>query len=284
MSLAPLFSKLGKDLKDLMKKKHEYKHHLTVVTKPETIVGLEEELVISAPNDKALVGTVRTSYKRPDFEVEMNAGTEGNCDVELKGTNLYPNTVVSAKTDLVTAKVGFEHRHNRVAVAATAHYHLENQSVAVEGSLVGEIEGFAIGGSGKYNVKDSSVDDYNLGLQYTRQKTSGTLITSDKAEKVSLMGYHEIANRDGKLKNTQLGAKLDSDVASFDNAVLSVGALHYICPRNLVSAKLDTRGMLSTVIEHRLENPSLTIMLASQFNVLKRSTPEKYGFGLKFDV
>jgi len=279
----PLFSKFGKDLKDLLKKSYEYKHELTVNSRPHP--GLILESKVSSPDDKNLEGAVKLKYDRPEGTGEMNYSIDGSADIELKATQIYPNLCVTARADTSNGKVGAEYRAPNVSFTAHGLYGWDSRLALTEASVVGDYKGISIGGSGKYNFTESKLEDYNVGMEYTKDKLTATIQTTNRAETAILSIYQQVANRKQGVKNTQVGLKVEGQLTSLDSSVLTVGTQHHLDSAFSVRAKLDTKGVFATVLEHRLDNPALTLSLAAQWNVLKKkSSPDKFGVGFKFDA
>lgn len=281
--IPPIFCKFGKDARDLFKKNYEFKHQATLNSKPWAGMTLD---TIFTENEKALEGKIKTKYEHSNFgTIDFNYNTlDGAFDSELRTTRLHKNAVGTLKVESSNVKGGVEFRAQNFAVTGHANYGLENQGVKVETSLVGDFNGLSFGGQVSYNVKDAAVDDFNVGVEYNRNKSTFSAITSNKLDDLSLGVYSEVENRTTGLKNTQVGIKLETQTTTFDNAVLSVGAIHQCSVKHLCRGKIDTKGALALVLEHRLEG-GVTLSLASQWNVLKRSSaPEKLGLGIKIET
>jgi len=282
-SFPPLFSRFGKDLKDLLKKNYDFKHELTINSKPHP--GLTLETKVSAPDEKNLEGSLKAKYDRSEGTGEFNYNIDGNADLELKATQLYPNLSVTARAETSNGKFGAEYRAPNVSLTAHGLYGWESKLFHAEGSVVGDYQGLSIGGSGKYNVTEAKVEDYNLGLEYNRDKFIASVQTTNRAETATVSVFQQVANRKTGMKPTQVGLKVEGQLTNLDNPVLTVGAHHYLDSSCSVRAKVDTKGAFATVLEHRLDNPSVTLSLAAQWNLAKRkSSPDKFGVGLKFDT
>jgi len=240
---------------------------------------------VSLPDEKNVEGSLKVKYERSEGNGEFNYNIDGNADLELKTSKLYPNLVVTARADSSDGKAGVEYRAPNVSLTSHCLYGFESKLLFAEASVVGDYQGLSVGGSGKYNVSESKVEDYNVGLEYNKDKLVATVQTIDQGKSAILSVFQQLANRKQGVKPTQLGLKVEGKVGNLDNSLLTLGAHHYLDNTTSVRSKVDTKGTFATVLEHRLDNPALTVSLAAQWNVLKRkSSPDKFGVGFKFDA
>jgi len=273
----PLFSKFGKNLKDLLNKKYDYSNELVVKNRlqdvsVESTVTLGNELGSYTGNVKA----THTSKKFGDTEVEAN--TKGYSSLEVKANKFHDNLTINAKgvqKDSLSSKVGLEYSQDNVS--ATADYSYDSNH-NVEGSLVAGFDGLSVGGMTKYDVTKGEVADFNFGSQYSTSVYTATLKTEKKADTLLASFFHNVPSTTNL--RTQIGAQFSWDLTN-EKRVLCVGVEHDVCPHTLFKAKAATCGTVDTVIEHKLSNPNLKVALSSSWNS-KSSRPDKFGIGLTF--
>jgi len=280
----PLWSNFGKSLKDLLTKKYDYKHQVTVKNNLGADLGLESTVGLHEKDAGAFTGLVKAKYKNKDFgEVEAEVGTHPNKDkatlqAEVKATKLYEGLTVALRgNDVPTVRAGAEFRQE--SVAASLFVEAGKESNAVEGTLAAGFDGFTVGGQGKYCSKHE-IADYNFGAEYSQSDYFLTLKTAKKAEELLAGYFHTLPGR-GKLK-TQVGAQVGWNLDT-GAKVFTVGTEHDIDETTATKAKIDTEGLLAAVLEHRLSNPMLRLQLSANWRVSDRvAAPKAFGVGLTF--
>jgi hypothetical protein len=280
----PLWSKFGTNLKDLLTKKYDYKHQVTV--KNNVASDLTVESTVGVNENSSLNGTVKAKYKNKDFgEIETEVATVPNKDkatlsAEVKATKFYDGLTVTAKGSdgQPLVKVGAEYRHESVATSVSVEHTKDTNQV--EATLAAGFDGFSVGGQGKY-CASHGVSDYNFGAEYSQADYALTLKTEAKTEKLVGSYWHNVPTSRNKLK-TQVGAQvawnLESGLKTF-----TVGTEHDIDEVTAIKAKIDTTGALGAVVEHRLANPAMKLNLSANWNVQDKSTaPKQFGVALTF--
>jgi len=281
--IPPLWSKFGSSGKDLLTKKYEYKNQLTA--KNNVAADLTIESTVTVGESANLSGTEKIKYKNKDFgEVEAEVGTAPNKDkatlsAEVKAQKLYDGLTVTAKgTDVWTAKVGAEYKHESVATSASFEANKDSQQV--EGTVVAGFDGFSVGGQAKYCF-NHGINDYNFGAEYTQPDYVLTLKTEKKAEELVGSYWHSLPVSRGKLK-TQVGGKVSWNLES-GSKVFTVGTEHEIDEVTTVKGKINTDGDLGAVLEHRLTNPFMRLALSANWKVQDKTTsPKEFGVALTF--
>jgi len=282
--IPPLWSNFGKSLKDLLSKKYDYKHQVTVKNNLGSDLGLESTVGLHEKDAGTFTGQVKAKYKNKDFgEVEAEINTHPNKDkatlqAEVKATKFYDGLTVGLRgLDIPTVRAGAEYRQE--SVATSVYVEAGKESNAVEGTLAAGFDGFTVGGQGKYCTVHGVVD-YNFGAEYSHSDYFLTLKTAKKAEELLAGYFHTLPGR-GKLK-TQVGAQV---VWNLENGhkVFTVGTEHDIDETTATKAKIDTEGNLAAVLEHRLTNPLLRLSLSAQWRVSDRvAAPKQFGVALTF--
>jgi len=246
---------------------------------------LNVESTVVVGDNSGLSGTVKTKYKNKDFgEVEAEVGTAPNKDkatlsAEVKATKLYDGLTVTAKgTDVWSAKLGTEYKHE--SVAASLAVEATKESNQVEATLAAGFDGFSVGGQGKY-CANHGIADYNFGAEYSQPEYVLTLKTEKKAEQLIGSYWHNLPTSRNKLK-TQVGAQISWNLES-GNKVFTVGTEHEIDEVTTAKGKIDTDGQLAAVLEHRLTNPFMRLSLSANWKVQdKTSAPKQFGVALTF--
>jgi voltage-dependent anion channel protein 2 len=276
----PLYSKLGKSLSDLLKKKFEYSSKVATRNNVTSDVTIESTASLNEKGNYS--GAVKATYKNKDFgEVESEANTDGTLTGQVKATKLVDNlTLTLSGTERPSGKLLAEYQQEIFSVSGQVEHNTE--TTKVEGTVTVGYDGFCVGGQARYDTATSDLEDYNAGAEYTHDDFVATVVTTDRADKLTASYYHKIRNRTPGLK-TFVGGRFEYDLTKqANNRVLTIGAEHDVDKLTTVKGKIDNNGTLSAVVEHRLDNPALKLSFAAQWKGNKTTTPEKFGFGLNF--
>jgi len=279
--IPPLYSKLGKSLSDLLKKKFEYSSKVSVRNNVTSDVTVE---ATTSLNEKSTYGgAVETTYKNRDFgEVKAEANTEGVLKAEVKANKLVDHlTVTLSGTERPSGKLLAEYQQEYFSLSGQVEHNSE--TTKLEATAVVGFDGFSVGGQARYDTATSDLEDYNAGAEYTKEDFTATIVTTDRADKLVASYFHKIKNRNAGLK-TVIGGRFEYDLTKqANNRVLSIGAEHDIDKLTTARGKIDSNGTIAAVVEHRLDNPSLKLQLAAQWSGKNKTTsPEKYGLGMCF--
>jgi voltage-dependent anion channel protein 2 len=277
----PLYSKLGKTLSDLFKKKFEYDGKVS----SRNIVNNELTLESSSnlTEKGTFAGNVKATYKNKDFgEVEGEMNTSGSLTGSAKATKLAKNlTVTLSGTERPSCKLLAEYQKEYFAVSGHVEHNAD--TTKLEGTVVVGFDGFSVGGQARYDTAAADLEDYNAGAEYTHDDFTATLVTSDRADKLVASYFYKLKNRTAGLK-TSVGGRFEYDLTKqANNRVLTIGVEHDIDAASNMKAKVDSNGTLAGVVEHRLNNPSVKLAFAAQWaGKNKSTTPEKFGVGVHF--
>jgi len=282
--IPPLYNNIGKTFKDFIGKKYDYKNQVN--TKNNVHGGdvtLDSTLVLGEGKEKGssdFSGVVKATYKNKDFgQVEGEIATKGALWGEVKATKLHDGlTVILRGTEKPTGKVTAEYRQESVATTVSAE--VQTGTTLVEGTLVAGVDGFSVGGQALYNTGKADVDDYNFAGEYSQPDYTLSVRTANKAEQVNGSYWHKIPSSRGKL-GTQVGGQLSWDLQS-NNRVFTLGTEHDVDDSTSVKGKIDSNGIVSGVVEHRLANPAMKVGLSSQWNGKNKFTSDKFGVALSF--
>jgi len=297
MSFIPVvYSKFGKQLNDLLKKKYEYDNKFGTRNQVE---DWTYESYVTLSEKSVYGGSLKVKYDNKSFgRVEATLETGGKAEIDVKAKKLMDGLTVTASCsnaqgsvvkDTATGKVGAEYRVDHGAASASVD--LNRDTLGLEGALVVGLEGFSLGGFGRYQMPQGNstatkqeVSAYSLGAQY---QPNDQITVSGKTEDFNnrLVGsyLHKLTNRTFGLK-TVVGGKLEYNLKSKDDSTLvTIGCEHEIDATTRFKGMLNSQGLLSAILEHRLSNPSMKIALASQWDGSKRQTkPDRFGVGITF--
>lgn len=256
------FSKLGKGVKDLLKKKYDY-NGLTIKTSNKSSAGnitLESEGKIK---NNSVQGHTKAEYAESNMKATVQLSTsdkdaDTNAEVVLKkladglevtiGSNAVPdfsakatygNKSLAAELGLTKAASGAFGASVAATVAAGANATAgANVALSLDGS--------------------PSVSSWNIGAQYDTRDLSATLLVAN-ASSADVRFLHK-----SLLNNTHVGVQV-STAFSGDNLKFNLGLQHELDANTTLKAKYGNCGTLHTVVEHRLASPNLTLGLASSY-------------------
>jgi hypothetical protein len=279
----PLWSKFGNAAKDLLTKKFDYKNQLT--TKNNVAPDLTIETTIAQGEKDSFTGNVKANYKNKDFgSVEAEVGTVPNKDkatlqAEVKATKFYDGLTLAIKgSDVPLFRAGAEYRQESVATSVNAE--LGKEGYKTEATLAAGFDGFSVGGQVDYCFTHG-LRDFNFGAEYTQNDYVLTLKTAEKTERLLASYWHNIPTSRNKLK-TQVGAQANWNLDD-GKKVFTVGTEHDIDDATTLKGKIDTDGVLASVLEHRLKDPHMRLNLSANWQISARSTtPKQFGVALTF--
>jgi len=246
------------------------------------------ETTMSTPSgDKfgtAFSGKVKATYKNRDFgDLETEMDTDGPLKAEFKTSKLARGVTLTATGNHEPCgKLIADYRNENVTVSGGVS--VKTDSTVVEANGVFGYEGVAIGLSGKYNVSTNEVTESEAGVQYGKNDYTLAAVTSERAEKIAISFYHQLPSRKAGLK-TVVGGKLDASIHSpLENRLFTLAAEHDLDASTTVRGKLDTRGIMTGLIEHRFDNPSFKVGISALWDTSKKSTTaDKVGFTMTFE-
>jgi len=276
----PLWSKFGKSLSDLLKKKYDYKNQLTVKNNVGSDLTLESSSILSEKSNFA--GAVKATYKNRDFgEFEGKFETEGKLEGEIKTSKLIPNVNVKINaTEKPLGKVVLEYEQNSFSGAVTVE--ATQKTTKGEVAAVVGFDGLSVGGAVQYDTALADVSDFNAGAEYKTDNFIATVQTENRADSITASYFHSLAgNRYGK---TEVGAQLKYDLRAADkNSTLTIGTAHDIDAVTSVKGKIDSTGSIAAVVEYRLNNPAVKLAFSSQWDGKKKVVnPDKFGVAATF--
>jgi len=146
----PLWSNLGKSVKDLFTKKYSFKNQVISKHNSKNGVTLESGGVYT----NQLSGYVKASQKTRDLgTAEVNIDTSGKADGKVKFDALTKGLVLTLSgNEKPSAKINVDYSQEYFAGSASLDTAVKNLQTKVEGTAVVGFEGIAFGGQAKFDV------------------------------------------------------------------------------------------------------------------------------------
>jgi len=267
----PLWSKFGQSVKDLLTKKYTDKNSFVVKHNSKNGVTLESAGVFS----NELSGYVKASQKNKDLGLaEVTIDTSGKADGKIKFDRLLKGFVLSiSSNEKPVAKVTADYSQEHFAGSASVETAIKNFTTKLEGSAVVGYEGLAVGGQAKLDVSgDNELEDYNAGAEYSQDDFTATVQSAAKTEKITASYFQKVSN------DVQVGAQVE--INNKDGRVLTIADEIQLDADTTLKGKLNTKGILAAVVEHKLANPKLQFGVSASFNAFSSSPVVADSFGL----
>jgi len=266
----PLWGNFGKSVKDLFTKKYTFKNQAITKHNAKNGVTLESGGVYN--ND--LTGYVKVTQKSKELgTAEVNIETTGKADGKVKLDQYLKGLVLTLSgNEKPSAKFNVDYSQEHFAGSASVDTTIKNMQTKVEGTVVVGHEGLALGGQAKLDVSgDNELEDFNAGVEYTQEDFTATIQTGDKTEKITASYFQKVS------ADLQVGASVDF---SKGGRVLTLGDEYQLDADTTLKGKLNTKGVVSAVVEHRLANPKLQFGVAASFNAFNGAPVVADQFGL----
>jgi len=266
----PLWGNFGKSVKDLFTKKYTYKNQAITKHNAKNGVTLESGGVYT----NELSGYVKVTQKSKDLgTAEVNIETSGKADGKVKFDQYLKGLVLTVSgNEKPSAKVNVDYSQEYFAGSANVDTAIKSMQTKVEGTAVVGFEGLAIGGQAKFDVSgDNELEDYNAGVEYTQEDFTATVQSGDKTEKITASYFQKVS------PDLQVGASVDFGKGG---RVLTIGDEYQLDADTTLKGKLNTKGVVSAVVEHRLANPKLQFGVAASFNAFNGAPVVADNFGL----
>jgi LysM repeat protein len=260
----------GKSVKDLFIKKYTFKNQAIIKYNAKNGVMLESGGVYQ--ND--LSGYVKVTQKSKDLgTAEVTIETSGKADGRVKFDQYLKGLVLTISgNEKPSAKVNVDYSQEYFAGSASVDTAIKNMQTKVEGTAVVGYEGLAVGGQAKFDVSgDNELEDYNAGVEYTQEDFTATVQSGDKTERITASYYQKVSN------DLQVGAAVEFGKGG---RVLTIGDEYQLDADTTLKGKLNTKGIVSAVVEHRLANPKLQFGVAASFNAFNGNPVVANDFGL----
>jgi hypothetical protein len=273
----PFFKNFGKSAKDLLSKKYDYQNKLSAKNNVQSDLAIESSTTSDEKGNWS--GNVKATYKNKDFgNVETEVDTRGTASSEATFTKLANNTSVIVKvTEKPTVRASAEYKQENVAAAVGVDW--SKTTTTADGSVSAGLDGFAVGGDGKYDATKSEVASYNAGAEYAAKDFTASVKTDKKFEAVLVSYFHNVNT--GRAGKTQVGGSFAHDWNK-KTQVLTIGTEHDVDAATTLKGKVDSEGGVAGAVEHRLANPAVKINAAALFNKNSGFTAQQFGVGFTF--
>jgi len=270
------FADLGKQTKDLLQKKYDYKNEFKAITNSrENNVRIE-----TGGFGRSVQGYIKVFYGNKDFgevEAEVHSNSEVGDKAKVKFNRLIDNVAVTVSASSL-ATVGLETTFERDRVAASLNLlHCEKSTNAGISGTVG-YQDFTVGASADFEAPNGSVvlKDANVGAEFRHKEVTATVKTANLRQEVALSVFHKL---DKRLNwGTSLVVRPHEGFAP----LLALGIDYTVSAANSVKAKADSHGTVGVAIEHRLRNPALKFNIAAEYDISKSLHQPARQFGMSF--
>lgn len=257
------FADLGKQTKDLLTKKYDYKTEFKAVTQSkENNVRIE-----AGASGRAVEGYMKLFYKNKDFgklEAEVHSNTEIGDKAKIKLNKLVDNASVTLSVSSL-AVVGLEAQFKKDKFAVDASVlHCEKNTAATV-SATANFKDVAVGAIADFEAPNGTVvlKDANVGAEFRHKKLTAAVKTSNLRNDVTLSFFHKLD------KNFRWGSSLVVRPNEGFAPILALGMDYRLGGGASFKAKGDNGGTVSVAVEHRLKDPALKFNVAAEYNIAK---------------
>jgi len=280
----PTFSKLGRNLKDLLSKKYDFTHTLKTIHKSSGGVSFETGVKGSVP---PLFGYLKSKFADPlsSYEIEGEASTDNRTTLTVKFPRLSPGLVltgslVSTSNGSVVYSTETEYATDSLALYALAKTDGSVTHPIIKGSATVGLDGVSIGGQFDADLSGggAALSDYNLGLEYSTSLYSASLISENQADTVNVGVFYKYSPL------TSIGASGRIEVSGKKSSALTFGTEYLLDQTTTIKSKLEVpTGTITAAVEHKIKNPQLQLIVSGVFSPLAFSTgvkADKFGVGI----
>lgn len=266
-----VYKDFGKSGKDLLGKKYDFKYELKATNKAAGGLTIE---AVGNEGKSGLAGSTKVTYKDSSFgEAEANFASSGaNCG-KVKLSQLMDGTTVTVSTDAnLKSKLEVDYKLDALALSCDVNSCLKS---AVQASA-DVYDGLVAGVKAELDFSNGAdLKDWNYGFQYGYSKdVTFACVTSKGRSMAGLSAFHRLSGDDSYAIGYNMS--LDSYIGH-----LTVGIEKKLDSATAVKAKLDSCGVLSTAIEHKMSDPRVKVNVAAQFDATSPDlTTQKFGVGL----
>jgi len=268
------FADLGKQTRDLLTKKYDYKTELKAVTKSrENNVRIE-----TGGFGRTVQGYMKVFYKNKDFgklEAEVHSNSEVGDKAKVKLNKLVDNVTVTLSASSL-ATVGLETTFNKKPVAAGLELlHCEKSTNAGISATFG-YQDITVGACADIEAPNGNVvlKDCNAGAEFRHKDVTATVKTANLRTEVALSVFHKLDKR------LNWGTSLVVRPKEGFSPLLALGVDYRLSEANSVKAKGDSNGTFAVAVEHRLQNPALKFNLAAEYDCSRACNQPARQFGL----
>lgn len=270
----PQFKDLGKKAKDLFKKQYDYKNEMKVTSKAG---GVKLESVgLSAKS--GLVGSTKANWKDEYLgDIEVEAHSSGIAKGQFKLSNITDGVNVTVAGDAAGAlSAEAVYAQENVAATAKASHNLNKGSTTVMASATVGFDAVSVGGQVNLDAS-GSLKDYNLGLEYATKDLTASVVTSSKADDVTVSYFQKLSCC------TVLGASMLVQPES-GTRLYTFGTDYKLDKSTGVKVKADSKGVVGTAVTHTLADPKMKVGVSAEFNAAGADAfkAQKFGVSLSF--
>jgi len=270
------FADLGKQTRDLLTKKYDYRTEFKAVTK-----SRENNVKIEAGGSgRTVQGYMKVFYKNKDFgklEAEVHSNSEVGDKAKIKLNKLVDNVAVTLSASSL-ATVGLDVSFKKDKVAANLELlHCEKSTNAGLSATVA-YQDVTVGASADIEAPNGNVvlKDYNAGVEFRYKDVTTAVRTANLRNEVTLSVFHKLDKR------LHWGSSLVVRPNDGFSPILALGVDYSLSAITSVKAKADSGGALAVAFEHRLKNPAIKFNVAAEYDCSKACGQPARQFGLSF--
>lgn len=279
----PLYSKVGKKVRDLLGKNFSTKNELKVKNK--SAGGLELEALFGGCDD--LTGQFKGVKKNKCYEFEGSIKTSGECSGKAVAKKLMDglegtlNGKYGGKKNEVSLKADYR-ADSYYALSLDVNHSLCNSKTlatlsCVIGSDFAPNGGINVGIIGKLDPLGSTpLVDANCIAEYSQADFSAHCSTEKMGDVINAAYWQKISGACA----VAASIRMDSGETSEMEHVLTLGAEYAACSDTDFYVKFNTDGVLSGNIEHVLSDPKLKVNVGANFDSNKEFLNSCNNFGI----
>jgi len=283
----PLFGKFGTTFNDLLTKKYVYKSQFIIKNNLTDEMTTEMKLGI-IPSEKAerFEGILKATHKHKQYGVdsELETDTNGKVTGKVETKKLAKNFNFTLKgSNAPDGSVQADYRYNNVATGLKIDSSSTQTSVEANASV--GYKGAALGLNTKYSVTANQVQPPDVSFEYVRGGCIFTKKVTNRFQNSTFSLHHQFAPRNGVLKSA-VGVQVEMPFHNIHSSVVTVAGEHEFGSSTYGALKVDTRGTMACVLEHKFSNPSVKAAVAAQWDLKKKpkacGPADKVGIQLTF--
>jgi len=270
------FADLGRQTRDLLSKKYDYKTEFKAVTKSrENNVKIE-----TGGSGRSVQGYMKVCYKNKDFgklEAEVHSNSEVGDKAKITLNKLVDNVAVTLSASSL-ATVGLDVTFTKDKFAANVELLHCEKSTNVGLSATLGYQDVTGGLSADIEAPNGNVvlKDYNAGLEFRHKDVTAAVKTANLRNEVTLSVFHKLDQR------LNWGTSLVVRPNDGFSPILALGVDYQLSAITSVKAKADSGGALGVAFEHRLKNPAFKFNVAAEYDCSKFCGQPARQFGMSF--
>lgn len=264
---------------DFISKSFKFGHSVKTVNKSSGGVKIENG---ASPSGGALKSYTKVNFPAGDFgdaEVQITANGAAdatNAKIEFGQLVKGVDTTLSADSSPnVCLELGYSPVAN-VGTKFEINTDLDS-SKKLKASVNAASNGVKATVDTNICLSGGGLTDYNFKLDYKQKNLLASAKTSKGRSQLTANVCTQMC------AGFYAGAQLEHNLKD-SSSLVTVGTKNKLDDTTSVSQMVDSNGVLSTAIEHKLTNPAMKINAAAQFNLFGSApcTAQKFGLGLTF--